>query len=309
MKRASVALGPRRRDRPCRLPGHDPRQRRRRHGRRRHAQRRRDEQHAGPAPNTTRRSNTRRARPTCRPAATRTPSPTSSTWSTPTPRAANAWLYLGHVEVRRRRREGRGEGLREVGQARRHLGAGAPRSWRCSLVKLKQTDKANAELADPEVQGGDLRRHLLRRRRPEGGDRRGERPRWHRRRPRRANDAAQHLSLATPQAGDGAYVRAVSLINEHRWDDALASLDRAEAAIGPHPDILTYKGYVWRHKGDWAKAEYVLPPGAGDRPEPPRRDRVLRRAEGAGGRHGRRARRCWRGSTAPARSAAPRRRN
>jgi Tfp pilus assembly protein PilF len=55
--------------------------------------------------------------------------------------------------------------------------------------------------------------------------------------------------------GDGAYVRAVSLINERRWDEALASLDKAEAAIGPHPDILTYKGYVWRHKGDWTRAE------------------------------------------------------
>lgn len=59
----------------------------------------------------------------------------------------------------------------------------------------------------------------------------------------------------TPQAGDSAYLQAVSLINEHRWDDALASLDRAREAFGPHPDVLTYQGYVWRKKGDYARAE------------------------------------------------------
>jgi len=57
------------------------------------------------------------------------------------------------------------------------------------------------------------------------------------------------------KAGDAAYVQAVSLINERRYDDALASLSKAEAAFGPHPDILTYEGYAWRKKGDYAKAE------------------------------------------------------
>ena len=56
-------------------------------------------------------------------------------------------------------------------------------------------------------------------------------------------------------AGDAAYVQAVSLINERRWNAALASLDKAELAFGPHPDILTYKGYVWRKLGDLIKAE------------------------------------------------------
>ena len=55
--------------------------------------------------------------------------------------------------------------------------------------------------------------------------------------------------------GDGAYVRAVSLINEHRYQDALAALDRAQAAFGPHPDILTYSGYVWRKLGRLDEAE------------------------------------------------------
>lgn len=63
--------------------------------------------------------------------------------------------------------------------------------------------------------------------------------------------AAEH----TPQAGDGAYLQAVALINEHRWDEALASLGRAREAFGPHPDVLTYQGYVWRKKGDYARAE------------------------------------------------------
>jgi len=57
------------------------------------------------------------------------------------------------------------------------------------------------------------------------------------------------------RTGDAAYVQAVSLINERRYDDALASLSKAEATFGPHPDILTYEGYAWRKKGDYAKAE------------------------------------------------------
>jgi Flp pilus assembly protein TadD len=55
--------------------------------------------------------------------------------------------------------------------------------------------------------------------------------------------------------GDAAYVQAVSLINERRYDEALASLAQAAAVFGPHPDILTYEGYAWRKKGDYARAE------------------------------------------------------
>jgi Flp pilus assembly protein TadD len=57
------------------------------------------------------------------------------------------------------------------------------------------------------------------------------------------------------KAGDAAYVQAVSLINERRYDEALASLDKAAETFGPHPDILTYQGYTWRKKGDYARAE------------------------------------------------------
>ena len=57
------------------------------------------------------------------------------------------------------------------------------------------------------------------------------------------------------KAGDAAYVQAVSLINERRYDEALAALSKAADTFGPHPDILTYEGYAWRKKGDYAKAE------------------------------------------------------
>ncbi len=57
------------------------------------------------------------------------------------------------------------------------------------------------------------------------------------------------------KTGDAAYVQAVSLINERRYDEALASLAKAQEIFGPHPDILTYEGYTWRKKGDYAKAE------------------------------------------------------
>ena len=63
------------------------------------------------------------------------------------------------------------------------------------------------------------------------------------------------LLFAAPQAGDRAYLAAVGLIHERRYDAALAELAQARAAFGPHPDILTYQGYAWRRKGDWERAE------------------------------------------------------
>lgn len=63
------------------------------------------------------------------------------------------------------------------------------------------------------------------------------------------------LLFGGAKAGDAAYVQAVSLINERRYDEALASLATAAATFGPHPDILTYEGYTWRKKGDYARAE------------------------------------------------------
>jgi tetratricopeptide (TPR) repeat protein len=66
------------------------------------------------------------------------------------------------------------------------------------------------------------------------------------------------LLLVDPKAGDQSYVEAVRLINDHRYRDALLALDQAKAAFGPHPDILTYTGFVWRKLGhlDTAEAYY-----------------------------------------------------
>jgi Flp pilus assembly protein TadD len=63
------------------------------------------------------------------------------------------------------------------------------------------------------------------------------------------------LLFGGAKTGDAAYVQAVSLINERRYDEALASLAKAAETFGPHPDILTYEGYTWRKKGDYARAE------------------------------------------------------
>ena len=63
------------------------------------------------------------------------------------------------------------------------------------------------------------------------------------------------MLFSGPAAGDAAYVQAVSLINDHRYDDALVQLDQAREAFGPHPDILTYQGYTWRKKGAFDRAE------------------------------------------------------
>jgi Tfp pilus assembly protein PilF len=170
-----------------------------------------------------------------------------------TPKAANAWLYLGMSKSGAGDEKG-AEKAYERSVMLDDTSVQAHRELALAEVKLKQPDKANAELTllksraatcgDGCPDAADLKAAVDAVSSALGGST-----------PSASSDVASHLSLASPEAGDGAYVRAVSLINEHRWDDALASLDAAETAIGPHPDILTYKGYVWRHKGDWARAE------------------------------------------------------
>ncbi len=169
------------------------------------------------------------------------------------PRSSTAWYYLGQSQ------DGAGDAK---GAARSYQRAvkiddsvGSHEALALDLIKLKQTDKASAELAtlkakqtacaDTCPDAADLKSAvdaIQAALAPAGA-------------PSAANTVPPSLSLAAPGTGDGAYVRAVSLINERRFPEALAALDKAEAAIGPHPDILTYKGYVWRHMGDWTKAE------------------------------------------------------
>ena len=63
------------------------------------------------------------------------------------------------------------------------------------------------------------------------------------------------LPFASADGGDHAYLDAVGLINEHRYADALVSLQKAKAAFGAHPDILTYLGFANRKLGHYDLAE------------------------------------------------------
>lgn len=63
------------------------------------------------------------------------------------------------------------------------------------------------------------------------------------------------VELASAASVDGTYVVAVGLINEHRYDEAIALLDSALWAAGPHPDILTYLGFANRKLQQFDRAE------------------------------------------------------
>ena len=134
----------------------------------------------------------------------------------------------------------------------------ARREYAVTLAKLGQADKAQAQLAmiksradacgDTCAEAADLKAAVaavqgaLTSTATTGG----------------AEATHTSLLLVNPRAGDQAYVEAVRLINDHRYADALTALDRARAAFGPHPDVLTYTGYVWRKLGrlDTAEAYY-----------------------------------------------------
>ena len=57
------------------------------------------------------------------------------------------------------------------------------------------------------------------------------------------------LLFASADAGDHAYLDAVSLINEGKYEQAITSLNLAKASFGAHPDILTYLGFANRKLG------------------------------------------------------------
>ena len=63
------------------------------------------------------------------------------------------------------------------------------------------------------------------------------------------------LSSDGPEAGPVRYNAAVKLINQERYGAAIADLYRAQAAYGPHPDILNYLGYAHRKAGDFETAQ------------------------------------------------------
>jgi tetratricopeptide (TPR) repeat protein len=63
------------------------------------------------------------------------------------------------------------------------------------------------------------------------------------------------LLFASAAAGDRFYLDAVGLINERRYEEAIASLQAARTAFGAHPDILTYLGFANRKLGRLDVAE------------------------------------------------------
>ena len=63
------------------------------------------------------------------------------------------------------------------------------------------------------------------------------------------------LLFASAERGDRAYLEAVGLINEHRYEQAIGSLERARVAFGAHPDILTYLGFANRKLHRYVVAE------------------------------------------------------
>jgi tetratricopeptide (TPR) repeat protein len=133
----------------------------------------------------------------------------------------------------------------------------ARREYAIALAKLGEADKAAAELATLKAreaacgtscpQAADLRAAVSA---VEAATAATSGPA-----PAPGAALAPSLLLAGPVAGDGAYLAAISLINERRYAEALAALADAQAALGPHPDVLTYIGYTWRQMRDYDRAE------------------------------------------------------
>lgn len=59
-----------------------------------------------------------------------------------------------------------------------------------------------------------------------------------------------------PSVADGrrSFAEAVGLLNQSRYQEALFALERTEAAVGPHPDILTYMGFANRKLGRYDRS-------------------------------------------------------
>ena len=88
------------------------------------------------------------------------------------------------------------------------------------------------------------------------------------------------LLFASAEAGDHAYLEAVGLINEHRYAQAIDSLERARASFGAHPDILTYLGFANRKLHHYDVAEHYYRASARGGAAAQGRDRILWRADG-----------------------------
>jgi Tfp pilus assembly protein PilF len=73
--------------------------------------------------------------------------------------------------------------------------------------------------------------------------------------PQASIDTGSDLLFASATAGDHAYLQAVALINEKKYDAALTALEAAKASFGAHPDVLTYLGFTNRKLGRLDLAE------------------------------------------------------
>jgi tetratricopeptide (TPR) repeat protein len=66
--------------------------------------------------------------------------------------------------------------------------------------------------------------------------------------------APEPTAIAPLASVDAAYVAAVSLINEGRYEPAISGLQNALWRAGPHPDLITYLGFANRKLGHYDRA-------------------------------------------------------
>lgn len=70
-----------------------------------------------------------------------------------------------------------------------------------------------------------------------------------------ADNQQSSLFFAPRDEGVARYMAAVRLINEAKYEGAIADLLTAQASVGPHPDILNYLGFSHRKLGMMDKAQ------------------------------------------------------
>jgi tetratricopeptide (TPR) repeat protein len=68
------------------------------------------------------------------------------------------------------------------------------------------------------------------------------------------NPATTGWNFPSLQEGRRSFAEAVGLLNQARYEDALAALQRTQDAVGPHPDILTYMGFANRKLGRYEQS-------------------------------------------------------
>ena len=64
-----------------------------------------------------------------------------------------------------------------------------------------------------------------------------------------ADPATTGWNFPSVEEGRAAYAEAVGLINQARYVEAFATLERTQEAVGPHPDVLNYMGFTSRKLG------------------------------------------------------------